>query len=62
MNKETVVVYAIAIIAGIARAIALNSIIDGIITGMAVLGVIVFTYHIADTINEELRAHYTKKG
>ena len=62
MNRETVLVYAIAIVAGVARAVALSSIIDGIITGMAVLGVIVFTYHIVDTINEELRAYYTKKG
>jgi hypothetical protein len=62
MDKEVVVVYTIAIVAGVARAVALSSIIDGIITGMAVLGVIVLTYHIADTINEELRAHYTKEG
>ena len=62
MNKETAVVYTIAIIAGITRAVALGSIIDGVITGLAVLGIIVFTYHIADTINEELRAHYTKEG
>ena len=62
MDKEVVVVYTIAIVAGIARAVALGSIIDGVITGLAVLGIIVFTYHIADTINEELRAHYTKEG
>ncbi len=62
MDKEVVVVYTIAIVAGVARAVALGSIIDGIITGMAVLGLIVLTYHIADTINEELRAHYTKEG
>jgi hypothetical protein len=62
MNKETAIVYTIAIVAGVARAIALGSIIDGVITGLAVLGIIVFTYHIADTINEELRAHYTKEG
>ena len=62
MDKEVVVVYTIAIVAGVARAVALGSIIDGIITGLAVLGIIVFTYHIVDTINEELRAHYTKEG
>jgi hypothetical protein len=62
MDKEVVIVYTIAIVAGIARAIALGSIIDGIITGLAVLGIIVFTYHIVDTINEELREHYTKEG
>lgn len=62
MDKEVVVVYTIAIIAGVARTVALGSIIDGVITGLAVLGIIVFTYHIADTINEELRAHYTKEG
>jgi ABC-type dipeptide/oligopeptide/nickel transport system permease component len=59
--KETAFIYALAIGVGIARAIALNSIIDGFITGMAVLGIIVFTFHICDTINEELRAHYTKR-
>ena len=62
MDKEVIVVYTIAIVAGVARAIALGSIIDGIITGLAVLGIIVFTYHIVDTINEELREHYTKEG
>jgi hypothetical protein len=62
MDKEVVIVYTIAIVAGIARAIALGSIIDGVITGLAVLGIIVFTYHIVDTINEELREHYTKEG
>ena len=61
MDKEVVVVYTIAIVAGITRAVALSSILDGVITGLAVLGIIVFTYHIADTINEELRAHYTKE-
>ena len=62
MNKETVLLYAIAMTAGIARAIALSSILDGVITGFAVLGLIVFTYHIADTINEELRTYYRKEG
>jgi hypothetical protein len=62
MDKEVVVVYTIAIVAGVARAVALGSIIDGVITGLAVLGIIVFTYHIVDTINEELREHYTKEG
>ena len=62
MDKEVVVVYTIAIVAGVGRAVALSSILDGVITGLAVLGIIVFTYHIADTINEELRAHYTKEG
>jgi ABC-type dipeptide/oligopeptide/nickel transport system permease component len=61
MNKETVVLYTIAIAAGVARAIALNNIIDGVVTGLAVLGLIVFTYHIADTVNEELRTYYTKE-
>lgn len=60
--KETIIVYTIAIIAGVTRAVALQSPLDGLITGMAVLGLIVFTYHIADTINEELRAYYTKRG
>ena len=62
MNWEVLIVYGLALGAGIARALLLNSIIDGIVTGMAVLGLIVFTYHIIDTINEELRAHYTKRG
>jgi hypothetical protein len=62
MDKEVIVVYTIAIVAGVARAVALGSIIDGVITGLAVLGIIVFTYHIVDTINEELRAHYNKEG
>ena len=61
MDKEVIVVYTIAIVAGIARAVALSSILDGVVTGLAVLGIIVFTYHITDTINEELRAHYTKE-
>ena len=61
MNLEVVVVFSIAIIAGVARAFALSSVLDGVITGFAVLGLIVFTYMIFDTINDELREHYTKK-
>lgn len=61
MNWEVVIVYSIAIIAGVARAFALGSILDGIVTGFAVLGLIVFTYMIFDTINDELRDHYTNK-